>query len=134
MKTTKTSVLKFVLILFLMLMSITEINAQTKFRAKDLDGTWIRQDGMKINILGADLFDGTLATIQNVGNSGWPKSVVGYLYKFTQIKYVSGNTWKAVNNVYRQQNGHTVEQGEVLLKMKDDKQSFEVGNDVYKKN
>lgn len=135
MKTVKSTNFRLTLILFLIVMSITKISAQTAFRAKDLDGTWTRNDGMKINILGTDLYnDGSRASILNVGKSGWPQNVVGYLFKFTKIKYTSGNTWKAINNVYRQENKHTVEQGEVLLKMSDDKKSFQAGNDTYKKD
>lgn len=135
MKTTKTLTFRFAFTLLLLVLGITELHAQSTFRAKDLDGTWTRNDGMKINILGTDLYnDGSRASILNVGKSGWPQTVVGYLYKFTEIKYSSGNTWKAINNVYRQENKHTVEQGEVFLKMSDDKKSFKVGNDTYSRN
>jgi len=135
MKTSNTTILKFTIVL-LMVWGFTGIKAQTQFSAKDIDGTWTREDGMKISILGTNTFaEGSQALIRAVGKSGWPQNVVDYKYKYQKIKYVGGNTWKGINYRHRVETGASIEDGEAVFTMSDDKKSFKAtGGYTYRKD
>lgn len=135
MKTNHKNRLQIVFILLCAMFSFSSLNAQS-FSAKDLDGNWIRDDGMGISITGTAIFaEGSKALVMFVGKSGWPESTAHYAYKFQHIKYVSGNTWKATNYKHRVETGVRIEDGEVTFTMSDDKKSFKVtGGSTFRRN
>ena len=137
MKTNKKKSRKSFIVLMLIFTAFgfNEIKAQS-FSAKDLDGNWIRDDGMGISISGTAIFaEGSKALVMFVGKSGWPESTAHYAYKFQHIKYVSGNTWKATNYKHRVETGVRIEDGEVTFTMSDDKKSFKVtGGSTFRRN
>jgi hypothetical protein len=124
-----------IIVLFaLLVFGFNEMKAQN-FSAKDIDGNWIRDDGMGISITGTAMFaEGSKALVMFVGKSGWPESTAHYAYKFQHIKYVSGNTWKAINYKHRVETGVRIEDGEVSFTMSDDKKSFKASGYTYTKN
>lgn len=106
-------------------------NAQT-FDAKDLDGTWERNDGVRVSIDGTDKFaEGSIALIFAVGNSGWPESVIKYYSKFKNIKHKGNNTWTANNYAYSRSSKSFIADGVATLLMSDDKSYFKCGGLVY---
>lgn len=127
MKTMKT------LFLFLGILVSSSLIAQT-FRASDLDGTWKRADGMKVNIKGTSTFaEGSDALVVDVGNSGWPQSARMVAFKFRNLKHQEGNIWKGVNYIHMPQSNYRKEDGKVTIVMADDKQSFNANGTTYTK-
>lgn len=119
------------LILLLILFSCTTIKAQT-FNAKDIDGMWERNDGVRIQIQGTAVFaEGSSALIFNVGNSGWPNSVVQYNYKFKNIKHKDKNTWTANNQAFSKDKNTFISSGNALLIMSTDKSEFTCSGLTY---
>lgn len=135
MKTNLKNRLPMIFILFCMMFGFTNLNAQ-KFDAKDIDGNWTRDDGMKIGISGTAVFgEGSKAMVMNVGKSGWPPSTAHYAYKYQKIKYISGNTWKGINYRHRTETDARIEDGEAVFIMSDDKKSFKAtGGYTYRKD
>lgn len=119
------------LILLLILFSCATIKAQT-FNAKDIDGMWERNDGVRIQIQGTAVFaEGSSALIFNVGNSGWPNSVVQYNYKFKNIKHKDKNTWTANNQAFSKDKNTFISSGNALLIMSTDKSEFTCSGLTY---
>ena len=115
----------------LLLATTFTINAQT-FDAKDMDGMWERNDGVRISITGTAIFaEGSRALIFAVGNSGWPTSVVQYNFKFTNIKHKENNTWTANNNAFSKANNTFIPSGNSILIMNKDKSDFTSGGYTY---
>jgi len=114
-----------------LLATIFITNAQT-FNAKDMDGTWERNDGVRVSIDGTDKFaEGSIALIFAVGNSGWPESVIKYYSKFRNIKLKRNNTWTANNFAYSRSSKSFIADGIATLVMSDDKSYFKCGGLVY---
>lgn len=133
MTPTTTRVLKFgtALFCFLTIMVISNVQAQT-FDAKDMDGMWERNDGVRISIDGTAVFaEGSRALIFAVGNSGWPESVIQYNYKFQNIKHKGNNTWTASNNAYSKAKKNFIPSGSSLLIMNKDKSDFTCDGYTY---
>ena len=119
---------------FLFLFSLfcfSNVQAQT-FNAKDIDGMWERNDGVRIQIQGTAVFaEGSSALIFNVGNSGWPNSVVQYNYKFKNIKHKDKNTWTANNQAFSKDKKTFISSGNALLIMSTDKSEFTCSGLTY---
>lgn len=114
-----------------LLATIFITNAQT-FDTKDMDGTWERNDGVRVSIDGTDKFaEGSIALIFAVGNSGWPESVIKYYSKFRNIKHKGKNTWTANNFAYSRSSKSLIADGVATLVMSDDKSYFKCGGLVY---
>lgn len=136
MKTTKKKARKLFIVLMLIFTAFgfNEIKAQS-FSAKDLDGNWTRSDGMMIAIGGTGLFEeGGNALVMSVGKSGWPESTAHYAFKYREIKYIGGNTWKGVNYRHRVETDARVKDGEAIFVMSNDKKSFKASGYTYTKN
>ena len=122
---------KQAIILLLILAGFTSAYAQT-FDAKDLDGTWERNDGVRLSIDGTAVFaEGSIALIFAVGNSGWPESVIKYYSKFKNIKHKGNNTWTANNYAYSRSSKSFIADGAATLVMSDDKSYFKCAGLVY---
>lgn len=122
--------IKTILVLLTMVLSAS-MYAQN-FRPSDLDGTWKRGDGMKINIKGTSTFsEGSDALVVDVGNSGWPQSARMVAFKFRNLKYVESYIWKGVNYMHMPQGNYRKEDGKVTIVMAEDKQSFNANGTTY---
>ncbi len=120
-----------VFVFFLAISSFSNLQAQT-FDAKDMDGTWERNDGMRLSISGTAVFaEGSKAMIFNVGGSGWPESAAHYNYKFQDIKHKGGNTWTASNYKYSQQKQTVFSSGNSIFLMSKDKSEFTCDGYTY---
>lgn len=119
---------------FLFLFSLicfSNVQAQN-FDAKDIDGMWERSDGVRIQIQGTAVFaEGSSALIFNVGNSGWPNSVVQYNYKFINIKHKEKNIWTAGNQAFSKDKKTFISSGNALLIMSTDKSEFTCSGLTY---
>ena len=114
-------------------MSCSHAHAQS-YSAKDLDGTWMRDDGMVITIGGTAMFEGGgNALVMSVGKSGWPASIEHYAFKYRGIKYIKDNTWKGTNYRHRVETNARVEDGEAIFVMSRDKKSFKASGYTYTK-
>jgi hypothetical protein len=120
------------LITICLLLGITfTVKAQT-FDAKDMDGMWERNDGVRIQIQGTAIFtEGSRALIFAVGNSGWPESVVQYNYKFQNIKHKGNNTWTASNYAFSKGKNTFISSGNSILIMNKDKSDFTCDGYTY---
>jgi hypothetical protein len=132
MKTKKIS--KQVIIILMFLVTLTGFNnlqAQS-FDAKDMDGMWERNDGVRISINGTAVFaEGSRALIFAVGNSGWPESVIQYNYKFQNIKHKGSNTWMASNFAFSKSKNTFISSGNSSLIMSKDKSNFTCDGYTY---
>ena len=118
-------------VIFLATIGFTKVQAQT-FDAKDMDGMWERNDGMRIKIDGTAVFaEGSKAMIFNVGGSGWPESTVKYNYKFQDIKHKGNNTWTARNFKYSQEKKTVFSSGNSIFLMSKDKSEFTCDGYTY---
>lgn len=121
---------KLITICFLIVTAFTT-NAQT-FDAKDMDGIWERNDGVRLSIDGTAVFaEGSKALIFAVGNSGWPESVIKYNFKFQDIKHKGTNTWSASNFAYSKEKKTFIPSGNTSMIMSDDKSNFKCGGYTY---
>ncbi|AWK06363.1 hypothetical protein HYN56_19885 [Flavobacterium crocinum] len=132
---TKHAKKSFILLtLILTVLGTGQIQAQG-FSPKDLDGNWTRNDGMMISISGTGTFEeGGNALVMSVGQSGWPASTAHYAFKYREIKYVQGNTWKGINYRHRTETNARVKDGEAIFVMSNDKKSFKASGYTYIKN
>ncbi|TXF77748.1 hypothetical protein [Chryseobacterium sp.] len=134
MKTHLKTKLRICLSILLLMFSISAVYAQD-FSARDIEGNWTRDDGMKISILGtANFEEGGNALVMAVGKSGWPSSTEHYAFKYRKIKHAGGNTWKGVNYRHRVETNARIEDGEAVFIMSDDKKSFRASGYTYRKN
>lgn len=123
--------LTIAMLLFVFAFGVGKAQAQT-FKARDLDGDWKRSDGMVIRISGTQSFiEGSDALVMAVGNSGWPQSAAKVAFKFRNIKYDEGNTWKGKNYIHMPQSNYRKEDGGVTIVMSDDKKSFSANGTSY---
>lgn len=129
--TIKTKKMKKLLTICFIIATIATTNAQT-FDAKDLDGMWERNDGVRISISGTAVFaEGSRALIFAIGNSGWPESVVQYNYKFQHIKHKGNNTWTANNYAFSKVKNTFISSGNSILIMNKDKSDFSCDGYIY---
>ena len=118
-------------VIFLATSSFYKAHAQS-FDAKDMDGIWERNDGMRLSISGTAIFaEGSKAMIFNVGGSGWPESAAHYNYKFQDIKHKVNNTWTASNYKYSQQKKTVFSSGNSIFIMSNDKAEFTCDGYTY---
>ncbi|TDE53075.1 hypothetical protein [Flavobacterium sp. GT3P67] len=120
------------LLVFLMgVININNLQAQT-FEAKDMDGMWERNDGVRISIDGTAVFaEGSKALIFAVGNSGWPTNSIQYNFKFKNITHNGDNTWNAGNQAYSKGTSTWQSSGNVTMTMNKDKSAFNCGGFTY---
>lgn len=132
----KTKIMKpaIILMFFLVALGFNVVKAQN-YHAKDLDGTWTRNDGMVLGINGTAMFEeGGNALVMTVGKSGWPASTEHYAFKYREIKYIKDNTWKGTNYRHRLETNARVKDGEAIFVMSSDKKSFKASGYTYYKN
>jgi hypothetical protein len=122
---------KIILLILISFFNYPKINVQD-FDARDIDGMWERNDGVRIQIQGTAVFaEGSNALIFAVGNSGWPISSIRYNYKFQNIKHNGDNTWKAGNYAYSKANNGWISSGNAILVMSMNKEEFTFGGFTY---
>lgn len=117
----------------LLIVFTTTCFSQT-FKPSDLDGTWKRNDGMKVNIKGTATFvEGSDALVTDVGNSGWPQSARMVAFKFRNLKHQGENKWQGINYMHMPSSNYRKEDGKVNIIMANDKQSFTANGTTYTK-
>lgn len=123
--------IKFSMLLIFCFFNVTILQAQS-FDAKDMDGMWERNDGVRVQILGTGTFEeGGNAIVFSVGNSNWPASSVNYNFKFRNILHNGDNTWTASNFAYSTGKRTWVADGSVILTMSKDKKEFYASGITY---
>jgi len=117
------------IIVLLLVMFIFRPKNNDQFAASDLNGTWLRNDGLMLNILGiGTIVDGGNAILSAV-NHDEGKNTSAIIFKLKNLKHQSGNIWKG--NSIEAKAGKQKEI--VTFEMSDDRKSFKSQGYTYKK-
>jgi hypothetical protein len=129
---------KFLLTAFFAIATTVAIG-QTKFKARDLNGIWVRDNGFKLSIVGVGIFTeagNPRGEVLSVGNSPFPPQAKGGM-KYNQITYLGDNKWQAEHFSWHSEGdiekGYWKSFGNTVITMSEDKNSFNDTKATYKR-